>query len=205
MVELLISKIISSIIQNFVFLIIPFICWLIRGRFQEGFASWIGLKNIENAKENKTVLWIIGITVLFSILSVFMLYTLKGIEMATSEFAGLKAAAIPAILIYAIFNTALPEEIVFRGFILKAFSKKIGFWERNIFQGLIFGIIHGVMFFAFVGAVKAVIIICFTGMIGVLMGVVDEKKAGGSIIPSWCIHAFANILSGMFAAYSIFG
>ncbi len=52
--------------------------------------------------------------------------------------------------------------------------------------------------------VKAVIIICFTGVIGISMGYVNEKKAGGSIIPGWCIHAIANIFSGACAAFSLF-
>jgi hypothetical protein len=36
------------------------------------------------------------------------------------------------------------------------------------------------------------------------MGYVNEKKAGGSIIPGWCIHAIANIFSGACAAFSLF-
>ena len=204
MVDLLVSKLVSSIVQIIVFTIVPFICWLIFARKKEGFFRWIGLKKVENGKENKTLLWVLLITLLFSGLAVFMLYSLKGIETATSEFAGLKETAIPAILVYAIFNTALSEEILFRGFLLKTGGKKIGFAERNIFQGLVFGVIHGMMFFSLVGTVKAVIIVAFTGVIGMFMGFVDEKKAGGSIIPSWCIHAIANIFSGICAAYSIF-
>lgn len=204
MVDLLVSKLVSSIVQIIVFSIVPFICWLIFARKKEGFFKWIGLKKVENGKENKTLLWVLLITLLFSGLAVFMLYSLKGIEAATSEFAGLKEVAIPAILVYAIFNTALSEEILFRGFLLKTGGKKIGFAERNIFQGLVFGVIHGMMFFSLVGTVKAVIIVAFSGLIGMFMGFVDEKKAGGSIIPSWCIHAIANIFSGICAAYSIF-
>ena len=204
MFGMFVNEFIGALVQLLLFSLIPFIFWLIFGRKKENFFKWIGLKKIENGKENKTLLWVLFITLLFSGLAVFMLYSLKGIETATSEFAGLKEAAIPAILVYAIFNTALSEEILFRGFLLKACSKKLGFAERNIFQGLIFGVIHGMMFFSLVGTVKAIIIVCFTGLIGMFMGFVDEKKAGGSIIPSWCIHAIANILSGLCAAYSIF-
>ena len=204
MVDLLVSKLVSSIVQIIVFTIVPFICWLIFARKKEGFFKWIGLKKVENGKENKTLLWVLLITLLFSGLAVFVLYSLKGIETATSEFAGLKETAIPAILVYAIFNTALSEEILFRGFLLKTGGKKIGFAERNILQGLVFGVIHGMMFFSLVGTVKAIIIVAFSGLIGMFMGFVDEKKAGGSIIPSWCIHAIANIFSGICAAYSIF-
>ena len=44
---------------------------------------------------------------------------IKGIETATSEFTGLGIMAIPAIVVYAAFNTAFPEELLFRGFLLK--------------------------------------------------------------------------------------
>jgi membrane protease YdiL (CAAX protease family) len=138
------------------------------------------------------------------VLSVFMLHSVKGIETATSEFAGLGFAAIPAILIYAIFNTALPEEILFRGFILKRLSGKCGFKGANTMQSIIFGIIHGAMFFSLTGPVKAVLIILFTGMIAWAMGFLNEKCADGSILPSWCIHAIANIFSGICSAFMLF-
>ena len=202
--ELLISKLISSIIQIVLLSLIPFIWWLITARKKENFFTWLGLKKIDGGKENKAVFWIVGVTLAFIALAVFMLYSLKGVEMATSEFAGLGVSAIPAILVYAVFNTALSEEILFRGFLLKRISAKFGFIPGNLIQGALFGLIHGVMFFSVVGVLKAVIIIGFTGVLGVLMGYVNEKKAGGSIIPGWCIHAIANIFSGACAAFSVF-
>ena len=60
---------------------------------------------------------------------------------------------------------------------------------------------HGVMFFSAAGPVKAVLITLFTGSIGWLMGYINEKKADGSILPSWSIHAIANIFSGVCSAF----
>ena len=71
----------------------------------------------------------------------------------------------------------------------------------NAIQALLFGLLHGVMFLPFVGIVKAVIIILFTTAIAWFMGYINEKKAGGSIIPSWIIHAAANLFSGICAAF----
>lgn len=51
---------------------------------------------------------------------------------------------------------------------------------------------HGVMFFTLAGAVKAVLIIAFTGAIAWFMGYVNEKCANGSIISSWIIRAYEN-------------
>lgn len=202
--NLLIQTLINSVIQIVLFSLIPFIWWLITARKKMNFFEWIGLKKIKDAKENKTVLWIIGAIVAFLALSVFMLMAVRGMETAASEFAGLGFGAVPAILVYAIIKTALPEEIVFRGFILKRVSKKFGFAAGNLVQSILFGLMHGVMFFSAAGLVKALLITVFTGSIGWLMGYINEKKAGGSIIPSWCIHAVANIFSGVCSAFLIF-
>ena len=202
--ELFISKLISSVVQIILFSLIPLIWWLVTARKKVNFFHWIGLKKIEDGKKNKTILWIIGIVLAFIALAVFMLYSLKEVEMATSDFAGMGVSALPAILVYAVLNTALSEEILFRGFLLKRISNKFGFMAGNTIQGVLFGLLHGVMFFSSVGAIKAVIIIAFTGIIGMFMGYTNEKKAGGSLIPSWCIHAMANIFSGACAAFSLF-
>lgn len=202
--NLLIQTLINSVIQIILFSLIPFIWWLITARKKMNFFEWIGLKKISNAKGNKTLIWTIGAIVAFLALSVFMLMAVRGVETAASEFAGLGFGAIPAILIYAIFKTALPEEIVFRGFILKRVSGKFGFAAGNLIQSILFGLMHGVMFFSAAGPVKALLITVFTGSIGWLMGYINEKKAGGSIIPSWCIHAAANIFSGVCSAFLLF-
>ncbi len=202
--QLFISKLIGSIVQILLFSLVPLIWWLISARKKENFLAWTGIRKIENAKENKVILWMTGVTAAFLILSVFMLISLKGTETAASEFQGMGAGALPAILVYAALNTALPEEIVFRGFLLKRISDKFGFAAGNIVQSAVFGLLHGAMFFSLTGAVKAVLIILFTGGIGWCMGYINEKKAGGSIIPSWCIHTIANIFSGLCAAFALF-
>ena len=102
--NLAISKLVSSIIQIILFSLVPFIWWLITARKECGFFKWIGLKKTEGEK-NKTVFWIIGVSAAFLVLSIAILYFLKGTETATSDFSGLGAAAIPAVLIF-------PEEIL---------------------------------------------------------------------------------------------
>lgn len=202
--SLAIQTLINSVVQIVLFSLIPFIWWLVAGKKESGFFKWIGLKGIKGAKENKTFLWIVSVFIVFSVLSAYMLYSLRGIEMATSKFSGLGAAAIPAILIYAVLNTSLPEEIIFRGFLLKRISGKFGFQAGNFIQAMIFGVIHGIMFFSYTTVIKAIVITIFTGLIGWFLGFVNERKAGGSLIPGWCIHAAANIFSGVCSAFLIF-
>lgn len=199
-----ISMLTGSIIQVAIFAFIPFIWWLITARKKMNFFKWIGLKKIDNAKDNKTALWTVVVAALFLVLSVFILSSLKGVEMATSEFAGLGVKVIPTVLIYAICKTALAEEIVFRGFLLKRIANRFGFAAGNLIQAVIFGVMHGIMFFSVTSPVKAALITVFTGAIGWAMGFINEKKAGGSLIPGWTIHACANIFSGLCAAFALF-
>lgn len=111
--------------------------------------------------------------------------------------------AIPAIVVYATFNTAFPEELLFRGFLLKRLANKFGFNIANIIQALLFGLLHGIMFFMLVGIVKTILIIAFTGVIAWFMGYINEKYSNGSMIPSWIIHTISNLFSGICAAFLI--
>ena len=197
------KKLTNSIIQIIIFSIIPFLWWLITSRKKMNFFEWIGLKKVNNIKENKLFAWIFSVLVLFLIISVFILYSLKNVNVASSEFTGLGIKSLPSILIYAIFNTSLPEEILFRGFLLKRIGNKFGFIVSNGIQSLLFGCIHGIMFFSAIGILKSMLIILFTGIIGWIMGYINEKKANGSILPSWFIHVVANIFSGMFYAFQL--
>ncbi|MCQ2589417.1 MAG: CPBP family intramembrane metalloprotease [Treponema sp.] len=199
--SLFISKILNSLVQIILFAIIPFIWWLVSARKEVKFSEWIGLKKIEGGK--KTVVAIIITAFAFLLLGAVTLYFLQGVETATSEFAGLGAKAIPAIIIYAVFNTSFPEELVFRGFLLKRIASKFGFNVANWIQALLFGLMHGVMFISVTGVLKAVLIILFTSAIAWFMGNINEKKSNGSILPSWIIHAISNIFSGICAAFSI--
>ncbi len=198
---LAINKIINSLLEIILFSLLPFLFWYLSARKQERFPDWIGLKKIKGAK--KTALAIIIVTTFYLLISLILLNSLKNIENATTEFQGLGFAALPAIFIYAVFNTAFPEEILFRGFILKRLSNKLGFTKANFIQGLLFGLLHGVMFFPLVGNLKTILIILLTSLIALSMGYVNEKISGGSIIPSWIIHAISNLIAGIYLAFYI--
>ena len=136
--DLLINKIASSILQIILFAIIPFIWWIVTARKQQKFTEWIGLKKIEGGK--KTLVVIIMVSAAFLLSGALTLYMIRDVEIATSEFAGLGIKAIPAIVTYAAFNTAFPEELLFRGFLLKRMANMFGFSIANLIQALLFGL-----------------------------------------------------------------
>lgn len=200
---MLVNKIISSIMQIILFSLIPLIWWLITARKKESFFKWIGLKKIEKENKKSSAVNMLVIAIGYLIVSFITIYLIKDIDTATSEFDGMGISALLPALIYAIFNTSLPEEILFRGFLLKRIANQFGYMTANIIQSMIFGLLHGLMFFNVLGAVKTIIIIFFTGMIAFAMGYINEKKANGSILPSWFIHALSNIFASIVAMFSL--
>lgn len=199
--SLFISELLSSIVQIILFAVIPFICWIITAKKRLNFFQWIGLKTSEAGNSKKLYIWIICTIVGFWMVGEFSLYLLKDAQTATSNFAGKGIQAIPSIIIYAVFHTALSEEILFRGFLLKRIAARFGFQIGNTVQALLFGLLHGAMFLSEVGFIKAGLLVLFTASIAWTMGYLNEKKAGGSIYPGWFIHGVTNILSGLVAAF----
>lgn len=199
--NLLIEKIISSILQIFIFTVLPFFWWFVTARKDKSFFEWIGLKNITGGKKTWTA--IIIVSILFILVGMVTLFTIKNVKTATSNFSGLGVKAIPAIIIYAALNTALPEELIFRGFILKRVMKISSFNIANIVQALMFGLLHGIMFSSLVGNIKVIFIILITGVVAWFMGRINEIYSDGSILPSWIIHTVSNVFSGICSAFLI--
>ena len=139
----------------------------------------------------------------FLLFSVVLFSWFDPSKTATADFSGKGIGALPAILAYAILGTALPEEIFFRGFLLKRLQGKLGFLGANLIQSLLFGVIHAIMFIELIGFLKSVIIFAFISLIAYVFGAINEKKAGGSIPPSVFIHAFANTAAGLCLAISL--
>lgn len=118
---------------------------------ETSFFAWIGLKRTQIQSKKSFILALIAIVVLFAILFPLNSWLMSGIagheNIASSQFTGLGSKGFIPALIYAFIQTALTEEIFFRGFLGKRISSKFGFIARNIIQAFLFGLLHGVMFF----------------------------------------------------------
>ncbi len=201
--QLLINIILSSVVQFLLFAILPFLWWLATGRKEKSFFRWVGYKKIRINHKMRFWLLIIAIQAIFLIVFLAIVPMVSSGQMATSQFTGLGISAILPVMIYAFFQTAFNEELLFRGFLGKRLINKLGFAMGNVIQAAVFGLMHGLMFFPSVGLVKAAIVTVFTGIIGFGMGYLNEKEAGGSIVPSWLIHGVANTCSSVAALFSL--
>ena len=172
-------------------------------RKKVGFFDWIGLKKVQTQQKRRLLLTILGISLLFLLFSIVVFSWFDSSQTATADFSGNGIGALPAILAYAILGTALPEEIFFRGFLLKRMQGKLGFLGANLVQSLLFGLIHALMFMQLTGYLKAFAILVFISLIAYVFGAINEKKASGSILPSVFIHALANTVVGLLFAFSL--
>lgn len=200
---LFMSKLVNGILELIIVSFIPFMTWLIWRRKKVGFFDWIGLKKVQTKNISQLLQIILGMALVFLLFSVVLFSWFDPSKTATADFIGKGIGSLPAILAYAILGTALPEEIFFRGFLLKRLQGKLGFLGANLIQSLLFGLIHALMFIQLIGFLKAVMIFAFISLIAFVFGAINEKKAGGSILPSVFIHAFANSAAGLCLAISL--
>ena len=198
----LIQQMTNALIQIVLFMLLPFIWWFVTARRKSSFLDWIGFKPLKDTGNHKMWLWIFLGLLSFTIFSYLVLYTIvKDLKTATSSFSGLGFQALPAVLIYSLFQTSLPEELLFRGFLLKRFSVCLPFGVANTIQAALFGLLHGLMIITEVSWLQTLLIILCTGVIAAYLGFVNEKKSGGSILASWIMHALANVVTGMLSAF----
>ena len=123
----LIQQMTNALIQIVLFMLLPFIWWFVTARRKSSFLDWIGFKPLKDTGNHKMWLWIFIGLLSFTIFSYLVLYTIvKDLKTATSSFSGLGFQALPAVLIYSLFQTSLPEELLFK----KIFCS-LAFWSSQ--------------------------------------------------------------------------
>jgi len=200
----IINLLVNAGLQVLLFAIIPFVWWLIFAREKSNFFNWLGFKKpmIQNRLKHFGLFLIISVILVFPSLLAVTFFIDKS-TMATNQFSGQGISAIIPALIYSFFQTGLSEELFFRGFLTKRFVHKFGFYLGNIMQGLLFGLLHGILFASVIEPVGAVVIIFITAIAGYLLGWINEKQSNGSILPSWFIHGFVNTIASIIAMFNI--
>ena len=201
---LLLSSVISSVVQLGLFLVIPFAWWAFTARRSVGFASWIGLRRPTWDGRRARLGIAILAWVVIGAASTALLQSLSG-DVPAARFVGRGLGGIVPVLLFAIVQTSLAEEIFFRGFLGKRVIARWGFAPGNAAQAIVFGILHVAMFASFADPIQLLAIGILTGASGWIAGWLNEEGAGGSILPGWVLHASANLLVGTAAAFNLMG
>ena len=203
----MIDTILSSILQILIFLLIPTLIYRIFFWRKLSFRAYIGW-----TKSNKRAnIYALGIAVLFALpilmLSYFnvefreILLDPKSVTGGIKLIKGDIQAAI-TILVVAIFKTALSEEILFRGFMAKRLIRWLGFVMGNGLHAIIFGLIHTLLFLQISTNIYFLTtIFIFPALGAYLSAYINEKMAGGSIIPGWIAHLGGNLLAYSFVRW----
>lgn len=195
--SILISELIGAFIQVLLFILIPFIWWLISAKKKTNFLEWIGFKMVyHEGKWINTILITIGVVIVYGVLTTILMNIYSdGVTAAGSSFAGMGISALPTVFVYGFVRTGLSEELFFRGFLLKRISSKWGFVAGNTMQAIFFGALHGIPFgIATHNILVTIMLTLLPGILGWYQGWLNEKRCGGSIVPSWMLHGIINTI-----------
>lgn len=197
----MVNELISAIFQILVFTSIPFFVYLIKTKSAKGFLNYIGLKQ-STRKGNLLALLVMVLLVAPLLILTFTNEEFRRImtnpESVTGKIKqmGIGIEAIVTILVAALLKTSLSEEIFFRGFLAKRLIAVTNFQIGNIIQAVVFGIIHTLLFMSITGnALFLIVIFVFPTVGAYFKTYINEKLAGGSIIPGWIAHGTANLVS----------
>ena len=195
----MLNELIGAVVQALFFSVIPLAVWYVTARKKESFFPWIGLKKPVCSNVAITILSAIVMTLLYiGAMSACVKMLPDGVTTAGSQFSGGGLKALPAVFFYAFVRTALSEEILFRGFVLKLIQKKAGFAVGNTVQALLFGLMHGIPFGLVThNAAAFLLLTLIPGLFGWYQGWLNEKECRGSIIPSWLLHGCINLLTAI--------
>jgi membrane protease YdiL (CAAX protease family) len=116
---------------------------------------------------------------------------------ALRQFAGLgfTMPAITRAILYGVVQTALAEELLFRGLITGGLSRRLPFLWANVLQALIFLLPH-LLILLVAPEVWGILPLVFGGAL--LFGWVRIKS--GSIIGPWVMHASGNVTMALSVA-----
>jgi len=194
---MLIDQLISSIMQLVVFSLIPFLWWFVTARKKVSLFRWLGLVKPQTDHPKVLVLFVLAGFVVTVVPGLLQLRMTQEVTTSYSRLEGLGVAGITSVILFAWIQTSLSEEIVFRGFLLKRLMSKLGFTIATVIQAILFGLIHLVLAWGQVDVLTGIVVAVYPIIPALIIAYVNERKAGGSILPGWIIHGTANTLYGL--------
>lgn len=195
---ILFSQCISAALQLLLMTCIPLIWYVATQKRASGFFRWLGLTSAPKAPINAMILIFVIFTGVITLPYIWLYRSgslnYQGFTVDSFRQSGWSMQTICVILIWAVVQTSLSEEIFFRGFLCKRLCSRLGERRGNAIHALLFGMIH-IPAAAGGGIIPALLIAAFSGGIGYALGWLCLQKAKGSIVYGWCMHAAVNILS----------
>lgn len=181
---ILLNQITSAVLQLLIFSGVPFVWYILTQKRVKGFFKWLGISTAAAPPLNAMFCILAGfLAALF--LPYMWLYrsgnlNYQGFTVDAFRQTGWSIETSAVILIWAIVQTSLSEEILFRGFLCKRLCHKFGEKTGNAVQALIFGMVH-ITALPDKNIPALCVIVLLTGGIGYALGWLSLQKAQGSI------------------------
>ncbi len=196
----MLDALLSALLQVVAFTAIPFFTYLATRRRAAGFMQYVGLITPPaRAMAWATALSVATLGVLALVLALFpdIRGALGGAGTAAGRLreVGPSALGIWLLLVGALIQTSLSEEILFRGFVAKRLIERLGFPRGNLLHAAIFALPHLALLLipaarpTVAGAAGLFLYPCTMALI---IAYINERVGNGSIVPGWWAHALGN-------------
>lgn len=203
------NEITGAILQVLLFTAIPFLVYLVSNKTSKNFMVSMGIKQPTLISIKYAVLLAIAYTIPLLIcitINTSILEMVLSKDMVTGKIRqmGFSLNSVVSLFIIGTLNTALAEEIFFRGFIGKKLVGKLGYKTGNLLQAVIFGIVHlALVALATQNIMFLIISFIFPTLLGYFIMDLNEKYSDGSIVPGIITHGISNIIGYSFIGFVI--
>ncbi|EHJ52648.1 CAAX amino terminal protease family protein [Streptococcus macacae NCTC 11558] len=204
---LLVKQINSSLMQLLAVLVISYIVYrLSPEKSRLRFSQWIGLVKTKIRWGYCCVIgfsyFIVGFLIAYYLYSSHLVQN-TSVMGRSYQATGFSIETILIILIWAIVQTSLTEEILFRACLRKLSARFLGKRGGNILQALLFAALHLLILSSY-DLLPMLMIFAMTFSIAYALGWLVSSNSKESIMETWLIHAVTNILSqGLILAFLI--
>ena len=194
------DAVISAILQVAVFTAVPLFTYLATRRRAAGFAEYVGLfAPTARAMALATAFSVVTLGLLALVLALYPevrgVLGGPGTSAGRLREAGPSALGIGLLLVGAVIQTSLSEEILFRGFVAKRLIERLGFRWGNLLQAVVFALPHLALLLvpdAHPTAAAAAGLFLYPFAMGLVLAYLNERVGNGSIVPGWWAHALGN-------------
>jgi len=191
----MINAMISALLQLGAVLLVALCVYALARRPGRSFAAFVGLTPAP--WKPVTIGLAIGLgfaLALIAIPGVRDVASAEGTVVGEAIRGGVGMEVLSILVVRALIQTSLTEELVFRGLIGRNLVRRFGFAIGNTVQATSFGAVHFLLLLVPDSSVAVVaLIVAAAATAGWIIGWINERMAAGSILPGWAAHGAANL------------
>ncbi|MFT4295032.1 MAG: CPBP family intramembrane metalloprotease [Micropruina sp.] len=192
--DLLLTLLVGVPAQIGVFSLVPLAWWLQAGRPEGSLLRWLGFRELRGDGRTALVLAAAGG------LGFLGSAVVGGPAWWATSASGV--GLVLAVILTAVLQTALAEEIFFRGFLLRWLDeRRAGPMAANLLQAALYGLLRAAGQWLFVDRAPASCLaaLALAGGSAFLVGWVRQYT--GSILLPWAAHGAGNLVGGLIVAF----